>query len=43
MIVVSTNIGKRENHQWKGKITETGIFKSPTIEPITLEKGVVVK
>lgn len=36
MKVVSTNIGKRETHQWKGKIAETGIFKSPTIDPIFL-------
>ncbi|MDP3354221.1 MAG: MOSC domain-containing protein [Flavobacteriaceae bacterium] len=36
MIVVSTNIGKRETHQWKGKIAETGIFKRPIIEPIFL-------
>lgn len=36
MKVVSTNIGKRETHQWKGKIAETGIFKHPTTEPIFL-------
>lgn len=36
MIVVSTNIGKRETHQWKGKIAETGIFKHPTTEPVFL-------
>ncbi len=36
MKVVSTNIGKGEIHQWKGKITETGIFKNPTTTPIFL-------
>ena len=36
MIVVSTNIGKREIHTWKGKTAETGIFKSPTNQPIFL-------
>lgn len=36
MQVVSTNIGKRETHQWKNKIAETGIFKYPTNNPIFL-------
>lgn len=36
MKVVSTNIGKRETHQWKNKIAETGIFKLPTNNPIFL-------
>jgi MOSC domain-containing protein YiiM len=37
MKVVSTNIGKREIHSWKGKTAETGIFKKPTISPIFLD------
>lgn len=36
MKVVSTNIGKRETHQWKNKIAETGIFKYPTNNPVFL-------
>jgi MOSC domain-containing protein YiiM len=36
MIVVSTNLGKREIHTWKGKTAETGIFKSPTNQPVFL-------
>lgn len=36
MRVISTNIGKREIHTWKGKTAETGIFKSPTEQPIFL-------
>lgn len=36
MKVVSTNLGKREVHQFKNKIAETGIFKYPTNNPIFL-------
>lgn len=36
MKVISTNIGKREVHTWKGKTAATGIFKKPINSPIFL-------
>lgn len=42
MIVRSVNIGEKESINYKGKIVETGIFKSPVSEPIFLGKEDVV-
>lgn len=37
MTVVSTNIGERQEIDWKGKKVVTGIFKYPVEEPIFLD------
>lgn len=42
MIVRSVNIGEKKSINYKGKIVETGIFKSPVSEPIFLGKEDVV-
>ncbi len=42
MHVVSTNVGKRQSHSWKGKTYETGIYKYPVDQGIFLEKLDVV-
>lgn len=42
MIVRSVNIGKKKSINYKGKIVETGIFKSPVSEPIFLGREDVV-
>lgn len=41
--VISTNIGKKESVNWKGKIVETGIFKKPVQEAIYLGQTDVEK
>ena len=38
MRVVSTNVGLRRKHIWKGKEYETGIYKYPVEQGIRLEK-----
>lgn len=38
MKVISVNIGERKKVVWKGKIYETGIYKSPVEKPIFLDK-----
>jgi MOSC domain-containing protein YiiM len=38
-IVVSVNLGKKREVNWRGKIVETGIFKSPVAESIVLGKS----
>lgn len=43
MNVISTNIGKKKEVDWKGKQVLTGIFKSPIVEPIFLGKHDVDK
>ena len=37
MKIVTTNIGERQEIDWKGKTVVTGIFKFPTEEPIFLD------
>ena len=42
MHVLSTNIGQKRTHFWKGKEYETGIYKFPVEEGIYLEKYDVI-
>lgn len=37
MKIISTNIGKKREIDWKGKLVSTGIFKFPVNEPIFLD------
>jgi len=43
MKIISTNIGKPTEFIWNGKKETTGIFKTPTTEPIYLTKNEVLK
>ncbi|WP_334056798.1 MOSC domain-containing protein [Polaribacter sp. P097] len=43
MKIISTNIGKPTEFIWNGKKETTGIFKTPTTEPIYLTKNDVLK
>jgi len=38
MKIISTNIGERQDIDWKGKMITTGIFKFPVDIPIFLIK-----
>ena len=37
MKIIATNIGEKREVNWKGKLVTTGIYKSPTTEPIFLD------
>ncbi len=41
MKIIATNIGKSTTVSWNGGEIQTGIFKYPTTEPITLQKEAV--
>ena len=43
MKIISTNIGKATTFLWNGREEQTGIFKSPTNEPLLLGKMDVLK
>lgn len=43
MKIISTNIGKPTEFIWNGKKETTGIFKTPTTDPIYLTKNDVLK
>ncbi|MGB5818144.1 MAG: MOSC domain-containing protein [Saonia sp.] len=43
MKIVSTNIGNPTTVLWKGVNVQTGIFKYPTVKPLTLERESVAK
>jgi len=38
MKIISTNIGERQDIDWKGKTITTGIFKFPVNTPVFLDK-----